>query len=995
MIRVSLRNVLLPLLVHHIVSICILSSPSHAYTDLDALMKLKTAMVAPTASSGGLNDWNPSRSPAAHCSFSGVSCDGDFRVVSLNVSFVPLFGSIPPDIGLLTSLVNLTIVSDNITGELPAEMANLTSLRLLNISNNNFNGGFPRSIAAGMTELEILDVYNNNFSGPLPVEIRRLKKLKHLQLGGNYFSGEIPVAYSELQSLEYLGLNGNNLSGRIPASLSQLSNLRELYLGYFNAYEGGIPAELSSLNLLQKLDLAYCNLTGEIPASFGRLKNLDSLFLQINRLSGHLPPELSGLVSLKSLDLSINDFTGEIPESFSELKNITLINLFKNHLKGPLPSFFGDLPNLEVLQIWENNFTFELPANLGQNGKLQKLDVTTNHFTGTIPRDLCKGGKLDTLILMENYFFGPIPEELGECKSLTRVRLTKNFLNGTIPPGLLTLPSLTLLELGDNYISGELPAEISTAALGILTVSYNWIAGRIPPAVGNLLSLQSLSLEMNRFSGEIPEELFNLRNLTKVNISANNVTGEIPGSIGNCLSLTSIDFSGNSLSGAIPKAIDKLKILSTLNLSRNQLIGEIPSEIRTMASLTTLDLSVNNLAGRIPTGGQFLVFNDSSFAGNPNLCSPRRTSCPSAQGQVENLKRNHTASFNTSKLLAVVIIFTIVSVALPVAYIIRKKKLKKSKSWKLTVFHRLEFKAEDVLECLKEENVVGKGGSGIVYRGSMPDGVEVAIKVVRGAAGRGSGRSGRSGWSDGGFTAEIQTLGRIRHRNIVRLLGYVTNGETNLLLYEYMPNGSLGEILHGAKGAHLRWETRLRIAVEAAKGLCYLHHDCSPLIIHRDVKCNNILLDSDLQAHVADFGLAKFLQESGAAEIMSSVAGSYGYIAPEYAFTLRVDEKSDVYSFGVVLLELITGRKPVGGFGDGVDMVRWIRKLTSEEMSGPSDAAAVVEAIVDPRLSGYPVAAVVNVFKMAMRCVEEESSARPTMREVIRILTNPSSLVLT
>ncbi|MBA0798127.1 hypothetical protein Gohar_008752 [Gossypium harknessii] len=257
----------------------------------------------------------------------------------------------------------------------------------------------------------------------------------------------------------------------------------------------------------------------------------------------------------------------------------------------------------------------------------------------------------------------------------------------------------------------------------------------------------------------------------------------------------------------------------------------------------------------------------------------------------------------------------------------------------------------------------------------MPDGLDVAIKRLVG------------GRNDSGFSAEIQTLGRIRHRNIVRLLGYVSNKDTNLLLYEYMPNGSLGEMLHGPKGAHLQWERRYTIALEAARGLCYLHHDCSPLIIHRDVKSNNILLGEDYEAHVADFGLAKFLQDAGASECMSSIAGSYGYIAPEYAYTLKVDEKSDVYSFGVVLLELIAGRKPVGEFGDGVDIVRWVRKMTSEQPQ-PSDPASVL-AIVDPRLSEYPVTAVNHLFKVAMMCVEDESTARPSMREVVHMLTNP------
>ncbi|GMN24731.1 hypothetical protein TIFTF001_049165, partial [Ficus carica] len=363
-------------------------------SELDVLLKLKTAMIGPKGS--GLDDWLPSSS---HCSFSGVTCDEESRVTSLNVTNLRLFGYLPPEIGLLNRLVNLTMSSDNLTGKLPPEMANLTSLRLFNISNNFFQGRFPGEITLGMTELEVLDTYNNNFSGSLPIEIIKLKNIKHLHLGGNYFSGHIPENYSEIQSLEYLGLNGNSLTGKFPASLAGLKNLKALYAGYDNNYDGGIPPELGLLSSLQVLDLGGCNLTGEIPKSLSALKHLHSLFLQINRLTGQIPSELSGLASLMSLDLSINMLTGEIPESFSELKNLTQLNLFKNNFFGRIPEFIGDLPNLEVLQVWENNFTFYLPKNLGRNGKLLDLDVTNNHLTGLIPRDLCKGGRLRTLIL--------------------------------------------------------------------------------------------------------------------------------------------------------------------------------------------------------------------------------------------------------------------------------------------------------------------------------------------------------------------------------------------------------------------------------------------------------------------------------------------------------------------------------------------------------------------------------------------------------------------
>ncbi|MCL7036070.1 hypothetical protein MKW94_028255 [Papaver nudicaule] len=682
------------------------------------------------------------------------------------------------------------------------------------------------------------------------------------------------------------------------------------------------------------------------------------------------------MVRIKSLDLSNNALTGEIPQEFVKLQEIALMNLFRNHFYGEVPFFIGELPNLEVLQLWENNFTHGLPENLGRNGRLKLLDVTGNHFTGLIPQDLCFGGKLEILVLMNNFFFGPVPEKLGECESLTRVRLAKNFLNGTIPPGLFNLPAVSFLELNDNYFSGGLPEEIDSPKLESLVLSNNEISGALPSKVSNLNNLQSLFLQVNHFSGEIPTEIGELKNLSKINLSSNNITGEIPVTFVANSTLVSIDFSSNSLTGEIPKGIASLKTLSILNLSRNELSGSIPKEMKGMVSLTTLDLSFNRLSGFIPVGGQFSAFNGKAFAGNPDLCGPsRHTSCK----QVSGGNKRSLSPVQISSVVAVILIMLMCLAGYLITRYLRKKQ--NSKKWKLTLFQKLDFSVEDVLECLKDENIIGKGGAGIVYHGSMSSGnVDVAIKRLVGRC---------NGGYDLGFSAEIQTLGSIRHRYIVKLLGYVSNKDTNLLLYEYMPNGSLGELLHGSKGSHFQWEMRYRVAVEAAKGLCYLHHDCSPLIIHRDVKSNNILLDSDYEAHVADFGLAKFLSDAGASECMSSIAGSYGYIAPEYAYTLRVDEKSDVYSFGVVLLELITGKRPVGEFGEGVDIVRWVRK-TKSELSKPSDAEVVL-AVVDRRLAEYPLTGVVNMFKVAMLCVAESSCERPTMREVVHMLTNPST----
>jgi Leucine-rich repeat (LRR) protein len=874
----QLPVVLLPLL--------LLSPTASASPERDAyaLARLKAALVPTTTTSSppnphALADWDPAASPPAHCAFSGVTCDpATSRVVAINITAVPLHGgTLPPEIALLDALANLTVAACSLPGRVPPSLASMPALRHLNLSNNNLTGTFPAPSDDADDQpyfpvLELIDMYNNNLSGPLPPFSARHTGLRYLHLGGNYFNGSIPDSFGDLAALQYLGLNGNWLTGRVPPSIGRLTRLREMYIGYYNQYTGGVPPEFGDLRSLVRLDISSCNLTGPVPPELARLTQLDTLFLSINQLTGEIPPELGDLTSLQSLDLSINELTGEIPSSFANFAgSLKLLNLFRNHLRGEIPEFLGGFEHLEVLQVWDNNLTGHLPAALGRNGRLKNLDVTGNHLTGTIPPDLCAGRKLEMLVLMENGFFGNIPESLGDCKTLKRVRLGKNFLTGPVPAGLFDLPNADMVELTDNLLTGELPDLIGGDKITILMLGTNGIGGRIPPSIGNLPALQTLSLESNNFTGPLPPEIGKLRNLTRLNVSGNALTGYIPRELMGCGSIGAIDLSRNDLTGEIPDTITSLKILCTLNVSRNRLSGELPPAMPNMTSLTTLDVSYNQLSGPVPMQGQFLVFNESSFAGNPGLCgAPFADACPPSEGGSLSLRR-----WDSKKMLVwLVVVFALLIMAFLGARkgceAWREGARRRSGAWKMTAFQKLDFSADDVVECLREDNIIGKGGAGIVYHGVTHSGTELAIKRL---VGRGCGDHDR------GFTAEVTTLGSIRHRNIVRLLGFVSNREANLLLYEYMPNGSLGEMLHGGKGGHLGWEARARVAAEAACGLCYLHHDCAPRIIHRDVKSNNILLDSAFEAHVADFGLAKFLG-GATSECMSAIAGSYGYIAP-------------------------------------------------------------------------------------------------------------------
>lgn len=273
-------------------------------------------------------------------------------------------------------------------------------------------------------------------------------------------------------------------------------------------------------------------------------------------------------------------------------------------------------------------------------------------------------------------------------------------------------------------------------------------------------------------------------------------------------------------------------------------------------------------------------------------------------------------------------------------------------------------------------NVIGHGGFGSVYRGVLPDGRKIAVKLMD--------RSGKQGEEE--FKMEVELLSRLRSSYLLALLGYCTDNDHKLLVYEYMANGGLQEHLYPESGSHggvskLDWETRMRIALEAAKGLEYLHEHVTPPVIHRDFKSSNILLDKNFHAKVSDFGLAKLGSEKAGGHVSTRVLGTQGYVAPEYALTGHLTTKSDVYSYGVVLLELLTGRVPVDmkrAPGEGV-LVTWaLPRLTDREK---------VVQIMDPALEGqYSMKEVIQVAAIAAMCVQAEADYRPLMADVVQSL---------
>ncbi|XP_044503355.1 probable receptor-like protein kinase At2g42960 [Mangifera indica] len=269
------------------------------------------------------------------------------------------------------------------------------------------------------------------------------------------------------------------------------------------------------------------------------------------------------------------------------------------------------------------------------------------------------------------------------------------------------------------------------------------------------------------------------------------------------------------------------------------------------------------------------------------------------------------------------------------------------------------------------ENVLGEGGYGVVYQARLINGTEVAVKKLLNNLGQ----------AEKEFRVEVETIGHVRHKNLVRLLGYCIEGVHRMLVYEYVNNGNLEQWLHGAMRQHgaLTWEARMKVILGTAKALAYLHEAIEPKVVHRDIKSSNILIDSEFNAKVSDFGLAKLL-DSGESHITTRVMGTFGYVAPEYANTGLLNEKSDIYSFGVLLLEAVTGRDPVdyGRPANEVNLVEWLKMMVGTRRA---------EEVVDPSLEVKPTARPLKrVLLVALRCVDPDADKRPKMSQVVRML---------
>ncbi|KAF7111070.1 hypothetical protein CFC21_111120 [Triticum aestivum] len=992
-----------------------------AGTDRDALLAFKAGVTQdPT---GALRSWS---NGTGICRWAGVNCSAAGRVTTLDVGSRRLAGTLSPAVADLAHLEVLNLTDNAFTGAIPASLGRLGRLYFLSLCDNAFTGEIPAALR-GLTNLTTAYLNNNNLTGGVPAWLGAMPMLMALTLSTNSLSGRIPSSLANLTTIRQLELRENLLEGEIPEGLARLPMLQKFSV-YQNHLSGEIPPGFFNMSSLQGLALANNAFHGELPPDAGtHLPNLMYLFLGGNNLTGPIPATLANATQLQFLSLSNNSFTGQVPPEIGKLcpqslqlsnnqltatdaggweflDNLTscdaLAEIFLggNKFSGAMPSSIARLSTLQALSLSGNRISGVIPPGIGNLVGLQMLDLRHNLFAGAIPEGIGKLENLQELQLQGNELTGPVPSTIGDLTQLLSLDLSDNSLNGSIPPSLGNLQRLMLLNLSGNGLAGHVPRELFglSSLSSAMDFSRNQLDGVLPREVGQLVKLTFMALSGNRFIGDVPAELGSCQSLEFLDLDSNLFDGSIPPLLSRLKGLRMLNLSSNRLSGAIPPELGQMTGLQKLDLSRNELSGDMPAGLENMSSLIVLDVSGNNLVGNVPQRGVFANATGFKMAGNSALCGgATQLRLPPCRPLADSTRGSH---------LFLKVALPIIGAALCIAVLFtvllwrRKRKSRTTSTATRSVLNGNYYPRVSYAELAKatdgfaEANLVGAGKYGSVYRGTLAlktkgklahEAMPVAVKVLD------LGQAGACKT----FLSECETLRSARHRN---LIGIVTccasvdaaGGEFRALVFDFMPNSSLDRWLHpgrtdARKRGGLSLVQRLRIAVDIADALSYLHNSCDPPIVHCDLKPGNVLLGDDMTARIGDFGLAKLLllNAAGGTESTIGIRGTIGYVAPEYGTTGSVSTAGDAYSYGVTLLEILAGKAPTDrGLGDGTTLPEFVAAAFPERIEQVVDPALLPMEELDRSVS---VSASMSTMSTVSTSYSEDSEVRVTARDCV------------
>ena len=877
LVHFGLLLILLHLQLHHLF-IGVSAATLSITTDTEALISFKSQLRNDTLNH--LSSWNQNSSP---CNWTGVQCDRlGQRVTALELSGLGLSGHLSPYIGNLSSLQFLQLQNNQLIGLIPDQIGNLFSLRVLNMSFNMLEGKLPSNITH-LNELQILDLSSNKIVSKIPEGISSLKKLQALKLGRNSLYGAIPASLGNISSLKNISFGTNFLSGSIPSDLGRLHDLIELDI-ILNNLNGTVPPVIYNLSSLVNFALAGNSLWGEIPQNVGhKFQKLIVFNICFNYFTGRIPGSLHNITNIQVIRMRSNLYEGTLPPGLGNLPFLRMYDTSYNRIVSSGVrdlDFITSLTNsthLKFLAIEGNMLEGEIPETIGNLCKdLTNLYLGRNRFSGSIPTSIGRLSGLGVLNISYNSISGEIPHELGQLAELQELSLAGNEISGVIPDSLGNLLKLNLIDLSRNKLVGRIPTSFGNLqSLLYMDLSSNQLNESIPMEILNLPTLSNvLNLSMNSLSGPIPQ-IGRLSGVASIDFSSNQLDGDIPSSFSNCLSLENLFLTRNQLSGSIPKSLGEVRGLETLDLSSNQLSGTIPVELQNLQVLRLLNLSYNDLEGAIPSGRVFQNLSAVHLEGNGNLCL--QSPCVN-RGEG---RRNVRHYIIVAVAVALVLCLTIGSILY-----IKSRKVKVSSSSEqlkplavMISYDELRLATEE----FNQENLLGVGSFGSVYKGNLSYGTTVAVKVLD-TLRTGSLKS---------FFAECEAMKNSRHRNLVKIITSCSsvdfkNNDFLALVYEYQCNGSLEDWIKGkrkhANGNGLNLMERLNIAIDVACALEYLHNDSEIPVVHCDLKPSNILLDADLTAKVGDFGLARLLIQRSTNQVSISssrvLRGSIGYIPP-------------------------------------------------------------------------------------------------------------------
>ncbi|KAM7252588.1 hypothetical protein ACFE04_000475 [Oxalis oulophora] len=770
-------------------------------------------------------------------------------------------------------------------------------------------------------------------------------------------------------------------------------------------------------------------------------------------LTGPIPDNTIGKLSkLHSLDVCNNNITS-LPSDLWSLGLLKSLNLSSNRISGTLSNDIGNFGMLERLDVSNNNFSGEIPATLSSLANLVEVNFRGNVFDGSIPMGIVKCRSLVSMDFSSNQLSGGLPDGFSSAfPKLRSLNLAGNRISGR-DSDLSELKSITILNISDNSFQGSV-TRIFHELVEVVDMSMNQFQGHISQVQSNssfnLSRLVYLDMSGNQLSGEISNALSRVHNLRHLNLAYNRFTSQKFPQIEMLSGLEYLNLSKTNLIGHIPSKISQLSGLHALDLSHNHLSGHIP--MLGVKSLEILDVSFNNLSGEIPVPileklphmekynfsyNNFTIcdsstsFKQKAFLGSVNDCPI------AANATLFKKKGNKHKSLKLALALTLSIFFLLAGLLFLAFGCKRRQKnwavkqmalyreeptvsgpfsfktdsttwvadVKQANSVPVVIFEKplLNITFADLLSATSnfdQGTLLAEGKFGPVYRGFLPGGIHVALKVLIHG----------SSLTDEEAASEFEYLGRVKHTNLVPLTGYCLAGDQRIAIYEYMENGNLQNLLHDLPlGVHRTedwstdtweendningaiqnvgfeksletWRFRHKVALGTARALAFLHHGCFPPIIHRDVKASSVYLDSDLEPRLSYFGLAKVFGTGIGEKLLH---GSPGYFPPEFSESENdtPTPKSDVYCFGVVLLELITGKKPIGddySENKETNLVNWARSLVRMNQGWSA---------IDPKIRDTgPENQMEETLKIGYLCTADLPSKRPSMHQIVGLL---------